>query len=89
MRSITWTKASRYAVLAGALALGACASTDDVKRAQATADQALQAAQAANSKADAAQSAANEASSKADAAMNKANDVDAKVDRMFARGLRK
>lgn len=54
MFKATWKKSAGIAVLAGALLVGACASQDDVKRAQATADQALQAAQAANQKADAA-----------------------------------
>jgi len=76
---------------------------DDVKRAQATADQALSAAQSAGQRADSAMSAANAAGAKADSAMSAANaaaskadeansKVDAlsqKVDQMFAKGLRK
>lgn len=103
MRTINWNRNTRYAIIAGALMLGGCASMDDVKRAQSTADQALSAAQSAGQRADAAMSAANSAGSKADAAMSAANaagakadeantKVDAlndKVDRMFARGLKK
>jgi outer membrane murein-binding lipoprotein Lpp len=99
---ISWTKKAAI-VAVGGLLLAGCASTDDVKRAQATADQALSAAQSAGQRADAAMSAANAASSKADQAMSAANaasskadeansKVDAlsqKVDQMFAKGLRK
>ena len=102
MRTISW-KNARYAVLASVVLLAGCASMDDVKRAQATADQALSAAQAAGQRADAAMAAANSAGSKADAAMSAANEasskadsanskIDAlndKVDRMYARGLKK
>src|SRR5215475_2041054 len=95
-------KPARYAVLAAALVAAAgCASTEDVRRAQTTADQALAAANAANQKADAAMAAANAASSKADAAMSAANaagqkadavsarvdELNDKVDKMFAKGL--
>jgi murein lipoprotein len=102
MRTISWTKKAPI-VVAGALLLAGCASTDDVKRAQATADQALSAAQSAGQRADSAMSAANAAGAKADSAMSAANaaaskadeansKVDAlsqKVDQMFAKGLRK
>ncbi len=103
MPRISWTRNTRYAILAGALMLGGCASMDDVKRAQSTADQALSAAQSAGQRADSAMSAANAASSKADAAMSAANAAAAKaddanskvdtlndkVDRMFAQSLKK
>ncbi len=103
MNTLSWTKNTRYAILAGALMLGGCASTQDVKHAQATADQALSAAQSAGQRADAAMAAANAASSKADAAMAAANAASAKadtanskvdalsdkVDQMFAKSLKK
>ena len=66
---------SLAALMAGALALGGCATTDSVKQAQATADHALSQAQAANaaaakaqSSADAAGAAAQHAQATADAA---------------------
>lgn len=74
------TKIARYTVLAGALLTGACASTDDLKHAQVTADQALQAAQSAGQRADAAMAAANAAAAKADAASTAANAASAKAD---------
>lgn len=55
-------------VAAGALMVSACASVDDVKHAQATADQALSAAQAAQQTATAAQQAAQAAQQSADSA---------------------
>lgn len=73
MQTLTWMKAARYAVLAGALAVGGCASTDELKHAQATADQALQAAQSAGQRADAAMAAANAADAKASMASGKAD----------------
>ena len=102
MQTMSWTKKAAI-VAVGGLLLAGCASTDDVKRAQATADQALSAAQSAGQRADAAMSAANAASAKADSAMSAANaagakadaansKVDAlsdKVDKMFAKGLKK
>lgn len=55
----SWKMGAGALVLAGTLLVGACATQDDVKRAQSTADQALAAAQkadadatAANAKAD-------------------------------------
>jgi len=102
MRTNSWIKKAPIVVL-GALLLAGCASMEDVKRAQTTADQALSAANNAGQRADAAMSAANAAGSKADAAMSAANaagakadeadsKVDAlndKVDKMFAKGLKK
>jgi outer membrane murein-binding lipoprotein Lpp len=52
-------KTTLIAALGGALALGGCASVDDVKHAQATADQALDAAHHAQSTADQAMSGVN------------------------------
>lgn len=75
MYKATWKKSAGMLVVAGALLVGACASTDDVKRAQATADQALSTAQAASQKADRAA---------ADAAA-----ANAKADRMFQQNLKK
>lgn len=102
MHRISWTKKAPIIILGGLLLAG-CASIEDVRRAQSTADQALSAAQSAGQRADGAMSAANAASAKADAAMSAANaagakadavssKVDAlsdKVDQMFARGLKK
>ena len=102
MTKISW-KPAPFVVLAAALMAAGCATTDDVKRAQATADQALSAANAANQKADAAMAAAQSASSKADAAQASANaagqkadaasasvaELNDKVDKMFAKGLKK
>ena len=89
MQHISWMKSGRYAVLAAALLAGGCASTEDLKHAQATADQALATANSAGQRADAAMSAANAASQKADAASAKADEVNDKVDKMFAKSLKK
>lgn len=75
MRHATWTKTAGIMVMASTLLLGACATQDEVKKAQSTADQALAAAQAASQKAD-----------KADADAAAAS---AKADRMFQQGLKK
>ena len=74
MMKISWKPAS-FVVLAAALMAAGCASTDDVKRAQSTADQAL--------------SAANAASQKADAVNGRVDELNDKVDKMFAKGLKK
>ncbi|MFC3068272.1 hypothetical protein [Phenylobacterium soli] len=73
------TKLTLTALLTGAVALSGCASIDSVKRAQATADQALAMAQSdqaasqhAQSSADAAAAAAQRAQSSADAAASAA-----------------
>ena len=98
MFTIDLRNTARLAVLAGALIAGGCASTNDLKHAQATADQALAAAQSAGQRADAAMAAAQSAGQRADAAMTAANaagakaDADAvndKVDKMFAKSLKK
>jgi hypothetical protein len=70
-----WQKTVGALVLACPLLLGACASQDDVKRAQATADQALLTAQQANQAAQAADQTAVAAN--------------AKADRMFQQALKK
>jgi hypothetical protein len=75
MQHATWKKSAGILVMASTLLLGACTTQDDVKRAQATADQAMAAAQTANQKADKAM---------ADAAA-----ASAKADRMFQQGLKK
>lgn len=73
------TKLSIAALLAGAVALSGCATVGSVKRAQATADEALSQAQAGNaaaqhaqSSADAANAAAQRAQSSADSAASAA-----------------
>jgi hypothetical protein len=78
----SWWKSAGIVVLAAPLLLGACASQDDVKRAQATADQALATAQQANQ-------AAQAASAKADKAEADAAAASAKADRMFQQSLKK
>ena len=88
MRTNSWTKKAPIVVL-GALLLAGCASMEDVKRAQTTADQALSAANGAGQRADAAMSAANAAGAKADTANSKVDALSDKVDQMFARGLKK
>jgi Alanine-zipper, major outer membrane lipoprotein len=69
-------------VVTAPLLLAACASQDDVRRAQATADQALAAAQQANQ-------AAQAASQKADKAEADAAAASAKADSMFQQSLKK
>jgi len=80
MQAFLLMKTARYGVLVGALIAAGCASTDDLKHAQATADQAVQAAQSAGQRADAAMAAANSAAAKADAAAATANTASAKAD---------
>lgn len=82
MYRATWKRSAGILVLAGTLLLGACATEDEVKRAQSTADQALTTAQQAAQ-------AAQAASQKADKAAAEAAAVDAKVDRMFQQNLKK
>jgi hypothetical protein len=62
------SKASLLSMAGAALMLSGCASVDDVKRAQSTADQALAAAQHAQSTADQALSTAQSAQSAAQSA---------------------
>lgn len=52
MSNVTWKKSAVLMVLAGTLLVGACATQDSVTHAQATADEALQKANAANAKLD-------------------------------------
>jgi len=61
-------KLSVISLVAGALALGGCATTESVQHAQATADQAMSTAQAAGAAAQRAQSSADAAASAAQAA---------------------
>jgi hypothetical protein len=95
-------RSSLAGMLAGTLVLGGCATTDSVKRAQETADQALSTAQAAQtaaqraqSSADAAASAAQQAQTTADsansaaqAAQSTAQATGARVDEMEAQKQR-
>jgi methyl-accepting chemotaxis protein len=67
------SRCSIAAILAGTLALGGCATTDSVKKAQETADQAMSAAQAAQSSAQRAQSSADAAAAAAQQAQSTAD----------------
>jgi polyhydroxyalkanoate synthesis regulator phasin len=64
--------------------ISGCASVDDVKHAQATADQALSAAQAAQSTANAAQQAAQAAQQSADSAHSDINSLTQRVNTLEA-----
>lgn len=66
-------RSSLLAVAAASLLVTGCASTDDVKKAQATADQALSTAQQAQSSAQQAQQTASAAQSAAQAAQQSAD----------------
>lgn len=76
------TMSARILVLTGTLLLVACASTGSVERAQATADQALSAAQQS-------QQTAQAASQKAEQADSNATAASAKADRMYQQNLKK
>ncbi|RMD68703.1 MAG: hypothetical protein D6819_08745 [Gammaproteobacteria bacterium] len=76
--------------------LAACASTKDLEKVKATADQALRAAEQASQAAGEAKNMAAQASSKADRAMEAAQEAQAcceetneKIDRMFKRSMYK
>lgn len=66
------SRRSIAAIVAGALALGGCATVDSVKHAQETADQAMSAAQAAQASAGKAQSSADAAAAAAQQAQTTA-----------------
>ena len=66
-------------LVAAPLLLSGCASTDDVQKAQATADQAMAAAQHAQQTADQAQATAQSADQKADQAQAGVNDINTKL----------
>src|SRR5580658_8620601 len=70
---------SSAALLGAALTMGGCATVEDVKKAQATADQAMSAAQAAQQTANSAQSQAQAAMSAAQAAQQAANQANSGV----------
>lgn len=72
--------ASAVGLLAGALLLGGCATKEEVEHAQATADQAMSAAQRAQSTADSATSAAQAAGSTAQAAAADAQKANTRLD---------
>ena len=74
-------KVAFVALAAGSLALGGCATEDEVKHAQATADQALAAAQQAQSTAAAAQQSA-------DSAHQEINALSGRVDALERKGQR-
>jgi hypothetical protein len=73
-------RAAMAGMVAGALALGGCATVDSVNHAQATADSALSQAQAAGAAAQRAQGTADAAGQKADQANTAVQTVDAKVE---------
>jgi polyhydroxyalkanoate synthesis regulator phasin len=72
-------KMAVLSVAAGGLLVSACASVDDVKHAQATADQALSTAQQAQQTATAAQQAAQAAQQSADSAHSDINALTQRV----------
>jgi PBP1b-binding outer membrane lipoprotein LpoB len=78
----SWKKSVAILFLASPLFLGACASSDDVKRAQATADEALTTARQALQQSQI-------ANQKADKAISDSASANAKADRMFQQGLKK
>jgi len=82
MHKEIWKRRATVLALVAPLLVAACASQDDVKRAQSTADQALATAQQAAQSAQA----ANQKADKADADAAAAS---AKADRMFQKGLKK
>lgn len=71
---------ARLTLAAAPLLVSACASTDDVQKAQSTADQALAAAQHAQQTADQAQATAQQADQKADQAQAGVNDLNTKLE---------
>jgi hypothetical protein len=89
MSSPTWKRSTGFLIVSSLVLLGACASNDDVKRAQATADQALQQAQAANQAALAANQRADAATQQAQAANQRADAATARADRMYEQSLKK
>lgn len=78
----SWRKYAGTLILLAPLLVAACASQDDVKRAQTTADQALATAQQAAQ-------AAQTANQKADRASADAAAANTKADRMFQQSLKK
>lgn len=84
------SKGIRMLGLAAVFMLAAgCATTDSVKKAQSTADEALRAAQAAQSTASSAQQTAQQAKGTADAAQACCTEAQTKLDRVFERSQRK
>lgn len=78
-----------FGLAAGAaLLVTGCASVEDVKHAQATADQALSTAQSAQSTAQAAQSAAQAAQQAADQNRSDINSLKQRVDELHKKGER-
>jgi len=73
-------KLSLLSAVAGTLALGGCATEEEVQHAQATADQALSAAQQAQSTASAAQGAAATAQQGVDQLRGEVNSLTTRVD---------
>ncbi|HEX4861478.1 MAG TPA: hypothetical protein VFV07_09590 [Rhizomicrobium sp.] len=78
-------KLSLVSALAGALMVGGCATEDEVQKAQATADQAMSAAQAAQQTANQAQSAAQSAQQGVDQLRSDVNSLNQRVDDLSKR----
>jgi hypothetical protein len=78
------SRSSLFAVSTVALLLGGCATEEEVKKAQATADQAMSAAQQAQQAANAAQATANEAKQAADKANADIGTVNSRLDAIEA-----
>ena len=75
-------KAGILIVVGTALAVSACASTDDVQKAQSTADQALTTAQQAQQTAQQAQTSANSAQQSVQQVQSDLNNLKQQVDQM-------
>ncbi|MBL6853323.1 MAG: hypothetical protein ISS15_15475 [Alphaproteobacteria bacterium] len=79
------TKSVSIAVVGGALLLGGCASEEDVHRAQATADQALEAAHGAQAAADHAQQTADQDRADINALSGRVTTIEQEMDAYKAR----
>lgn len=84
MRNLV-TKSAWVAVIGGTLLLAGCVNVDDVRRAQATADQALDAAHNAQAAADHAQQTADQARSDVNALSGRVSNVEQEIDAYRAR----
>jgi polyhydroxyalkanoate synthesis regulator phasin len=83
------SRGSLFAAGTVALMVSGCASTDDVKKAQATADQAMSTAQQAQQSASAAQSAAQAAQQSADQNRSDIGALGSRVDALEAKHKRR
>jgi outer membrane murein-binding lipoprotein Lpp len=78
-------KSAWVAVIGGSLLLAGCASIDDVKHAQSTADQALDAAHGAQGAADHAQQTADQARGEVNALSGRVSSIEQQLDAYKAR----